>query len=79
VAAAKLAYCERVILRLGERELEVTDASLDEDVGEIEYSLGHYYRDDPAMLGDLPCNRDIQRRERRRPSWRRPHSSPVSR
>ena len=38
VAAAKLAYCERTIQRLIERDPVVTDASLDEDVGEIEYS-----------------------------------------
>jgi hypothetical protein len=58
VAAAKLAYCDRTMLRLVEREPEVTDASLDEDVGEIEYSLDQYYRDDPALLGDVPPGLD---------------------
>ncbi|MGH7497432.1 MAG: putative zinc-binding metallopeptidase [Gemmatimonadales bacterium] len=58
VAAAKLAFCERTIQRLIEHDPVVTDASLDEDVGEIEYSLDQYYRDDPALLGDLPPGLD---------------------
>ncbi|MGH7535693.1 MAG: putative zinc-binding metallopeptidase [Gemmatimonadales bacterium] len=57
VAAAKLAYCERTMTALREHEPVVTDASLDEDVAEIEYSLGHYYRDDPPA-GDLPPGLD---------------------
>jgi putative zinc-binding metallo-peptidase len=58
VAAAKLAYCERTAQRLMERDPVVTDVSLDEDVGDIEYSLDHYYRDDPALLGELPPGLD---------------------
>ena len=48
VAAAKLAYCERVVVAIRERDPVVTATDLDEDVGEIEYSLGHYYRDEPS-------------------------------
>jgi len=51
VACAKLAYCERVMAVLRERDPVVTSAELDEDVGEIEYSLDHYYRSDPNALG----------------------------
>jgi hypothetical protein len=48
VACAKLMYCERTMAALHGREPVVTSTELDEDVGEIEYSLGHYYRSDPA-------------------------------
>ncbi len=58
VAAAKLAYCERTIAAIGDREPLVTAADLDEDVGSIEYSLGHYYRDNPELRGDLPPGLD---------------------
>lgn len=58
VAAAKLAYCDRTMTAVRDREPVVTDADLDEDVGEIEYSLGHYYRDDPAIQGDMPPGLD---------------------
>ena len=58
VAAAKLAYCDRAIAALRERDPVVTDADLDEDVAEIEYSLGHYYRDDPIGLGEAPPGLD---------------------
>ena len=36
----------------------VTAADLDEDVGDIEYSLGHYYRDHPSAHGDIPPGLD---------------------
>jgi hypothetical protein len=58
VACAKLAYCERTVAALRDRDPLVTDAELDEDVGEIEYSLDQYYRDDPVALGDLPPGLD---------------------
>jgi hypothetical protein len=58
VACAKLAYCERTVATLRDRDPVVTDAELDEDVGEIEYSLDQYYRDDPAALGELPPGLD---------------------
>jgi hypothetical protein len=58
VTAAKLAYCERTIALVRDREPVVTDADLDEDVAEIEYSLGHYYRDDPSAYGEMPPGLD---------------------
>ena len=58
VAAAKLAYCERTLAAIRHREPIVTAAELDEDVGDIEYSLGHYYRDDQPTLSDLPPGLD---------------------
>jgi hypothetical protein len=58
VAAAKLAYCERAVASIRERDPVVTAADLDEDVADIEYSLGHYYRDDPATLGEVPPGLD---------------------
>jgi hypothetical protein len=58
VACAKLAYCERTVAALRDRDPVVTDAELDEDVGEIEYSLDQYYRDDPIALGELPPGLD---------------------
>jgi hypothetical protein len=58
VAAAKLAYCERVMAAIRDRDPLVTETELDEDVGEIEYSLGHYYRDDPSGRDELPPGLD---------------------
>ncbi len=58
VTAAKLAYCERIMAAIRGRDPVVTAEDLDEDVGEIEYSLGHYYRDDPAALGEIPPGLD---------------------
>ena len=36
----------------------VTNVDLDEDVAEIEYSLGHYYRDEAIGIGDVPPGLD---------------------
>jgi len=58
VAAAKLAYCERAMAATRERDPIVTAAELDEDVGDIEYSLGQYYRDDPDARSDMPPGLD---------------------
>jgi hypothetical protein len=58
VAAAKLAYCDRTMAAISDRDPVVTATDLDEDVGEIEYSLGHYYRDDPEARGELPPGLD---------------------
>jgi hypothetical protein len=55
---AKLGYCDRTMQALRDRDPLVTSAELDEDVGDIEYSLGHYYRDDAGALGDLPPGLD---------------------
>jgi hypothetical protein len=58
VAAAKLAYCERVMAAIRDRDPVVTAAELDEDVADIEYSLGHYYRDHPSVPSDIPPGLD---------------------
>jgi hypothetical protein len=42
---AKLEYCERTVHALLDREPMVVDDELDEDVGELEYSLDQFYRD----------------------------------
>jgi hypothetical protein len=53
VACAKLAYCERTVTALRDRDPVVTDAELDEDVAEIEYSLDQYYRNHSIASGEL--------------------------
>jgi hypothetical protein len=58
VACAKLAYCERTVAALRNQDPMVTDAELDEDVGEIEYSLDQYYRNVPTALGEPPPGLD---------------------
>jgi hypothetical protein len=44
-ALAKLTYCDEVMRRVGDREPLVTDEELDEDVGDIAYTLGEFYGD----------------------------------
>jgi hypothetical protein len=58
VAAAKLAYCDRTMALLRERDPVVTNVELEEDVAEIEYSLGQYYRDETIGLGEVPPGLD---------------------
>ena len=58
VAAAKLAYCARTMALVLDRDPVVTAADLDEDVGDIEYSLGHYYRDEALPHGEIPPGLD---------------------
>lgn len=43
-ARAKLDYCDRTLARIRELEPLVTAADLDEDVGELTYSLADYYK-----------------------------------
>jgi hypothetical protein len=54
-ARAKLEYCDRVMTELRERDPLVTATDLDEDVGELNYSLHDYYErlqeDPPAAAG----------------------------
>jgi hypothetical protein len=47
-ALAKLEYCERTMARLAEHDPPVTATELDEDVGELAYSLRDYYKNQPA-------------------------------
>jgi hypothetical protein len=58
VASAKLAYCERAMAAIRERDPVVTSVDLDEDVGEIEYSIDQYYRHAAASAADLPPGLD---------------------
>jgi hypothetical protein len=58
VAAAKLAYCDRTMIALRDRDPVMTNVELEEDVGDIEYSLGHYYRDETIALGEVPPGLD---------------------
>jgi hypothetical protein len=44
-ALAKLEYCARTVHALLDREPVVVDDELDEDVGELEYSIAQFYRD----------------------------------
>jgi hypothetical protein len=57
VAYAKLAYSTRVMSTLRDRDPEVTNSELDEDVGDIEYSLDQYYGK-PATSLELPPGLD---------------------
>ena len=47
-ALAKLEYCDRTMQRLAERDPLVTTLELDEDVGELTYSLRDYYKNQPG-------------------------------
>lgn len=57
VAYAKLAYSSRVMSTLRDRDPEVTNSELDEDVGDIEYSLDQYYGKASTSL-ELPPGLD---------------------
>jgi hypothetical protein len=60
IAFAKLAYCSRTMKVLRDQDPQVTNSELDEDVGEIEYSLGQYYGGsrEAEALGELPPGLD---------------------
>jgi hypothetical protein len=47
-ALAKLEYCDRTMRELSDRDPPVTSTELDEDVGELPYSLEDYYGHPPA-------------------------------
>ncbi|MEZ4411554.1 MAG: hypothetical protein R2910_01045 [Gemmatimonadales bacterium] len=59
VALAKLEYCQRTLASLLDREPVVVDDELDEDVGEIEYSLAKFYRDLLPRESRLGLNLDM--------------------
>ncbi len=44
-ALAKLQYCDRTLAALADRDPLVSDDELDEDVGELDYSVDAFYRD----------------------------------
>ena len=58
VACAKLTYCSRVMRELRDRDPVVTSSELDEDVADIEYSLGQYYGRTTDSPGELPPGLD---------------------
>ncbi|HXE58695.1 MAG TPA: hypothetical protein VNK43_11895 [Gemmatimonadales bacterium] len=58
VALAKLLYCDRTMAALRERDPLVTDDEPDEDVGELDYSLEHYYETARPGDGELPPGLD---------------------
>jgi hypothetical protein len=47
-ALAKLEYCDRTMQRVDQEDPPVVAAELDEDVGELSYSLRDYYKNIPA-------------------------------
>jgi hypothetical protein len=57
-ALAKLEYCERTMAELRDRDPVVTEDELDEDVGEIEYSLDEFYRESAAPFEEVPPGLD---------------------
>ncbi len=57
-ALAKLEYCDRTMKELADREPLITDDELDEDVGELNYTLAHHYREPPELTGELPVGLD---------------------
>ena len=58
VAYGKLTYCSRIMGELRDQNPVVTSSELDEDVGDIEYSLDQYYGRSTDALGDLPPGLD---------------------
>jgi hypothetical protein len=57
-ALAKLDYCDRTMARLKDREPPVTAEDLDEDVGDLGYSLEQYYHNYAGADGELPAGLD---------------------
>ena len=58
IASAKLAFANRTMAALRDRDPQVTNTEVEEDVGDIEYSLDHYYGKAAAGWGDLPPGLD---------------------
>ena len=57
-AMAKLEYCDRLMSGLRDADPPVTSDELDEDVGEIRYTLEDYYRGWDAGDGEFPPGLD---------------------
>src|SRR5262245_34274234 len=58
VALAKLEYCDRTMAALRDRDPVVTADDLDEDVGELSYSLEQYYHRYSQGEGEFPAGLD---------------------
>jgi hypothetical protein len=58
VALAKLNYCDATMADLRDRDPLVTAVELDEDVGDLELSLGQYYGTAPAGAAEFPPGLD---------------------
>ena len=54
IALAKLQYCDRTMARLLDRDPVVTADDLDEDVGELDYSVDDHYRTLEGESGPIP-------------------------
>jgi hypothetical protein len=58
VALAKLNYCDQTMAALKERDPLVTDTELDEEVGELAYSLDQYYHEAAPASAPFPPGLD---------------------
>jgi hypothetical protein len=54
-ALGKLTYCDRTLARILDHEPLVTDDERDEDVAELDYSVGEYYDDEEADALEPPA------------------------
>ena len=57
-ALAKLELCDRIMAEVRELDPPVTDDELDEEVGEIDYSIEQFYRDSLPVAPDVPPGLD---------------------
>ena len=57
-ALAKLEYCQRTMERLKNVDPLVTSDELDEDVGELDFSIEQYYKSAPTIDGELSAGLD---------------------
>jgi hypothetical protein len=58
VALDKLELCDRILTEVSARDPDVTCDELDEDVGEIEYSIEDYYQESLGAPPELPPGLD---------------------
>ena len=56
--AAKLELCDRIMAEIAGLDPEITDDELDEDIGEIEYSIEDFYRTSLPAPPELPPGLD---------------------
>jgi hypothetical protein len=57
-ALAKLELCDRIVREVRDQAPVVTDDELDEDVGDIDYSIDDYYEDVLPLGGEIPRGLD---------------------